>query len=122
MPQVYLKQASPQANPVNGASADVPGIVKDVIDTIRIEGDDAVRRYSERFDKWSPTSFRLSKTQIDHAISRVPQQIIDDIKMAQANVRAFAKAQRASLADFEIEIMPGVFLGQRNNPIESVGA
>ncbi len=98
-----------------------PAIVKGVIDDIRSEGDAAIRRYSEKFDKWSPKSFRLSQSEIDDIISTVPKQTLEDIKTVQANVRAFAKRQRASMTDFEMEIRPGVHLGQRTTPIENVG-
>lgn len=100
----------------------VASIVKGVIDDIRANGDAAVRKYSERFDKWTPESFKLSPKQIQDAISQVPEQTIKDIKEVQGNVKKFAEAQRASVKDFEIEMSPGVFLGQKNNPIESVGA
>ncbi|OTA92357.1 hypothetical protein M434DRAFT_396452 [Hypoxylon sp. CO27-5] len=100
----------------------VSEIVKGVIDDIRANGDNAVRSYSEKFDKWSPPSFKLTEDQILECISRVPEQTIADIKEAQNNVRTFAEAQRASIKDFEIEIQPGVFLGQRNNPIATAGA
>ena len=123
MPRNYLKKAPGAAKAANGgAPADVPAIVRGVIDAIRAEGDAAVRLYSEKFDKWSPESFRLSEAEIQHAISQVPEQTIADIKEVQANVRAFAVAQRASIKDFEIETAPGVFLGQRNNPINCIGA
>ncbi|KAI1378588.1 histidinol dehydrogenase [Hypoxylon crocopeplum] len=100
----------------------VSDIVKGVIDDIRANGDKAVRTYSEKFDKWSPPSFKLTESQIQECISKVPAQTIADIKEAQKNVRTFAEAQRASIKDFEIEIRPGVFLGQRNNPISTAGA
>ncbi|KAK1767554.1 putative histidinol dehydrogenase protein [Phialemonium atrogriseum] len=122
MSPTYLKKATGAAKPTNGSPADVPSIVKEVIDSIRLEGDAAVRRYSEKFDRWSPGSFKLSKLEVEHAISQVPAQTIEDIKTVQANVRAFAVAQRESLKDFEVEMTPGVFLGQKNNPINSVGA
>ena len=72
--------------------------------------------------KWTPQSFLLSRQQIEEIIGTVDPQIITDIQKVQANVRKFAEAQRASLRDFEIEMEPGVFLGQKNNPIEKVGA
>lgn len=100
----------------------VSDIVKGVIEDIRTNGDKAVRSYSEKFDKWSPPSFKLTESQIQECISNVPEQTIADIKEAQKNVRIFAEAQRASIKDFEIEIQPGVFLGQRNNPISTAGA
>ncbi|KAI1089877.1 histidinol dehydrogenase [Rostrohypoxylon terebratum] len=103
-------------------SQKVTDIVKRVIEDIRVNGDKAVRSYSEKFDKWSPPSFKLTEDQIQECISKVPEQTIADIKEAQKNVRKFAEAQRASIKDFEIEIQPGVFLGQRNNPISTAGA
>jgi histidinol dehydrogenase len=106
----------------NAAAIDVSKIVKQVIDMIRENGDAAVRKYSEQFDQWSPPSFKLSKEGIEAAIAAVPEQTIEDIKKVQSNVRAFAVAQRESLRDFEIEIQPGVHLGQRNNPLNAVGA
>lgn len=120
--RTFLKKATPVASSAPSSSADVPAIVRGVIDDIRRDGDAAVRKYSEKFDKWSPQSFKLSPEDIEKIIARVPQQTLDDIKEVQANVRRFAEAQRKSITDFEVETAPGVFLGQRNNPINSVGA
>lgn len=116
-----LKQPKP-ASSGSAPATDTPAIVRGVINDIRANGDNAVRAYSEEFDKWSPASFKLSQQEIQEIISTVPQQIIDDIKQVQANVRTFAVAQRASIKDFEMEIRPGVHLGQKNIPINSVGA
>ncbi|XXH02564.1 hypothetical protein Hte_008941 [Hypoxylon texense] len=116
----HIKTAGLVANTT--ISQKVSDIVKGVIDDIRANGDKAVRSYSEKFDKWSPPSFKLTESQIQECISKVPAQTIADIKEAQKNVRTFAEAQRASIKDFEIEIRPGVFLGQRNNPISTAGA
>lgn len=122
MARTYLKQATTGAAAATSPSPDVPAIVKGVIDTIRRDGDAAVRLYSEKFDRWSPASFRLSSAEIADAMAQVPAQTLQDIKDVQANVRQFAEAQRRSITDFELETAPGVFLGQRNNPIETVGA
>ncbi|KAJ5341712.1 hypothetical protein N7541_010836 [Penicillium brevicompactum] len=116
----YLKQA--QAVSANSQSSQVPSIVSGVIADIRANGDTAVRKYSEKFDKWSPTSFLLSQQQIDEALVNVSDQTKDDIRQVQANVRKFATAQLKSINDFEIEMSPGVHLGQKNIPISSVGA
>ncbi|KAK9860062.1 histidinol dehydrogenase [Penicillium brevicompactum] len=116
----YLKQA--QAVSANSQSSQVPSIVSGVIADIRANGDTAVRKYSEKFDKWSPTSFLLSQQQIDEALANVSDQTKDDIRQVQANVRKFATAQLKSINDFEIEMSPGVHLGQKNIPISSVGA
>lgn len=117
----HLKEKASSATG-NASQESVSGVVKGVIETIRSKGDAAVRQYSEKFDKWSPPSFKLSKVDIENAIRAVPDQTIKDIKEVQANVRAFAVAQRNSIKDFELEIQPGVHLGQRNLPINSVGA
>ncbi|KAK6949300.1 hypothetical protein Daesc_009375 [Daldinia eschscholtzii] len=116
----HIKTAGLVAN--TATNQKVSDIVKGVIEDIKANGDKAVRSYSEKFDKWSPPSFRLTESQIQECISKVPAQTIEDIKEAQKNVRRFAEAQRESIKDFEIEIQPGVFLGQRNNPIATAGA
>ncbi|TDZ67292.1 Histidinol dehydrogenase 1 [Colletotrichum trifolii] len=113
---------STQSFPGSGPSANIPNIVKGVIDDIAANGDASVRLYSQKFDKWNPESFKLSPEQIENIISKVDPQIIQDIKTVQQKVRTFAQAQRASIRDFEIEPEPGVFLGQKNIPIERVGA
>jgi histidinol dehydrogenase len=116
----YLKSKAASAKSTSPQET-VSAVVKRVIETIRSDGDSAVRRYSQKFDKWSPTSFKLSKADIENSISAVPGQTLKDIKEVQSNVRAFALAQRNSLQDFELEIQPGIHLGQKNVPINSVG-
>ena len=119
----HLKRKGKAATGGAGStSSSVAATVKDVIDAIRSRGDAAVREYSQKFDTWSPSSFKLSRSQIDAAIAACPKQITDDIKAVQVNVRNFAQAQRESIRDFEVETQPGVFLGQKNVPISSVGA
>lgn len=120
MPQYLKTQRAAPAQ--NGSAPDVSTIVRDVIQEIRQNGDTAVRKYSEKFDSWSPPAFKLSQEQIEAFMAEVPQQLIDDIKEVQRNVRTFAEAQRATVEDFELEIQPGVFLGQKNLPINRVGA
>lgn len=119
---ITLKNANPSSGVSNGPSLDVPSIVRSVIEDIRQNGDKSLRSYSEKFDKWSPESFKLSKEQIDEIVSTVPAQVIEDIKTVQQNVRTFAEEQRKSIRDFEYQIQPGVFLGQKNIPISAVGA
>ena len=106
----------------NGHAPDVATVVKGVITDVRQSGDAAVRKYSQKFDQWSPSAFKLSQIDIQNAISACPEQTIKDIKEVQTNVRTFAEAQKASLQEFELEIQPGVFLGQKNVPINTVGA
>ena len=102
-------------------AAQVSETVKNILDDIEKNGDEAVRRYSESFDKWSPESFKLSQEQIEEIISSVPESTINDIKFAQAQIRRFAEAQKSALRDIEVETLPGVFLGHRNIPVNSVG-
>ena len=113
--------ASSTSSSTSDAPSNVPSIVTAVIDSIRKDGDSAVRSFSEKFDKWSPKSFKLSESEINQIISKLPEQVIKDIKEVQHNVRTFAQAQKDSLKEFELEIQPGVFLGQKNIPINSVG-
>lgn len=99
-------------------SETVAGVIADV----QARGDDAVREYSERFDRWSPPDFRLSEDAIARIVSSVPTTVLEDIETVQANVREFALRQKESLQDFEVETQPGVFLGQRNIPVDASGA
>jgi sulfopropanediol 3-dehydrogenase len=96
--------------------------VGSVLADIRERGDDAVRDYSEKFDHWSPEQFRLSEDQISEIVSRVPAEVIADIRTVQANVHSFAARQLESLQDFEVESQPGVVLGQKNIPVAASGA
>ncbi|MCY1137192.1 histidinol dehydrogenase [Actinoplanes sp. Pm04-4] len=100
----------------------VSDVVQEVIEDVRANGDDAVRRYSQKFDNWSPESFRLSAAEIEKIVASVPPTVIDDIKTVQANVRRFAQAQRDSMHDIEVQTQPGVFLGQKHLPIVASGA
>jgi sulfopropanediol 3-dehydrogenase len=102
--------------------AGVRDTVTEVIAAIRSRGDEAVREYSAKFDTWSPDQFKLEHDQIERIIATVPEQAIADIKTVQARVRDFAQHQRDSLQDFEVELSPGVHLGQRNIPVAASGA
>ncbi|MGP4020662.1 histidinol dehydrogenase [Saccharopolyspora sp. 5N708] len=97
-----------------------------IISDIRTRGDQAVREYSARFDQWEPQwesqSFRLSPEQIEEIVSRVPQQVIDDIRFVQQQVRFFAERQLESMREFEVETLPGVHLGQKHIPVAAAGA
>jgi sulfopropanediol 3-dehydrogenase len=96
--------------------------VTEIIADVRERGDAAVRQYSQRFDGWSPESFRLSAAEIDRIVADVPQQVLDDIDFVQQQVRSFAQQQRDSLREFEVETLPGVRLGQKHVPITAAGA
>jgi sulfopropanediol 3-dehydrogenase len=120
MAVTYLKQ-SIAVSEKQEADARVKATVEQILADIRERGDEAVRALSEKFDKWTPERFRLSGEQIEQVIASLPQQTIDDLKFAQAQIRRFAKAQREALQDIEIETIPGVKLGHKNIPVSSVG-
>jgi sulfopropanediol 3-dehydrogenase len=96
--------------------------VSAIIADVRERGDVAVREYSEKFDGWSPDQFLLTPERIDEIVATVPQQALDDIVAVQERVRRFARHQKESLHDFEVESEPGVFLGQKNIPVAGAGA
>ena len=101
--------------------ASVSETVKKTLKMIKEGGDKAVRELSEKFDNYSPKSFKLSLSEINDLIDKVPARDLEDIKFAQEQIRNFAQAQRDSMQDIEIETMPGVILGHKNIPVQSVG-
>ncbi|GAA4184557.1 histidinol dehydrogenase [Streptosporangium oxazolinicum] len=118
-----LKQAADGTGEGSGTGRpEVQATVSGILADVRERGDAAVREYSEKFDGWSPESFRLSPERIAEIVSTVPPQVIEDIEFVQSQVRRFAEHQRTSLTDFEVETLPGVRLGQRNVPVSAVGA
>lgn len=96
-------------------------IVEELLRGIEDKGDKAVRALSEKFDNWSPESFLLSEQDIETAMAKVSRQDLTDIKFAQTQVRNFAQKQRESMLDVEVETMPGVVLGHKHIPVNSVG-
>ena len=116
----YLKHGKPEQERQDD-DAKVRAIVEDTLKDIETRGDAAVRELSEKFDNYSPPSYRLSQDEIDALMAKVSPRDMDDLKFAQAQVRAFAEAQRASMTDIEVEPMPGVILGHKNIPVQSVG-
>src|SRR5437899_4816114 len=103
------------------ADAKIRTTVEGIIADVKARGDRAVRELSERFDKWSPPSFRLSDDEIRALIAQVSPQTIDDIKFAQDQIRNFAEIQRQSMKDIEVETLPGIVLGHRHIPVGRVG-
>ena len=101
--------------------ASVSETVKKTLKMIKEGGDKAVRELSEKFDNYSPKSFKLSLSEINDLIDKVPARDLEDIKFAQEQIRNFAQAQRDSMQDIEIETIPGVILGHKNIPVQSVG-
>ena len=103
------------------SSAQVRSTVEAILADIAARGEAAVREYSEKFDKWSPPYFKLSEGEIAECVRALPSGVIDDIKFAQTQIRNFALTQRAALQDVEVQTLPGVVLGHKNIPVNSVG-
>ena len=116
----YLKRGKPEAERAED-DAKTRQIVEATLKDIEARGDTAVRELSEKFDGYTPDAFRLTQAQIDDLIGQLSERELEDIKFAQAQVRTFAQAQRDSMTDVEVETMPGVILGHKNIPVQSVG-
>ena len=116
----YLKKGKTDAAKAID-DAQVSEIVKNTLKAIEERGDEAVKEFAKKFDNYTPESFKLSQAEIDNLINQVSKQDLEDIKFAQKQVRNFAQAQRDSMQDIEVETMPGVILGHKNIPVQSVG-
>ncbi|MCA6277990.1 MAG: histidinol dehydrogenase [Phenylobacterium sp.] len=103
------------------ADAQVRSTVEAILADVRARGDKAVRDWSAKFDGWAPESFRLDQAAITSAYAALSAETINDIRFAQEQVRKFAQIQRDSLRDVEVETLPGVVLGHKNLPVNSVG-
>ena len=115
----YVKQSKFSGR--RQVSPEVSSTVTGILGEIREEGDEAVRRYSKKFDDWSPESFRLSEADIGRCMDSLTKETIHDIEFAQTQIRNFAEEQRKALVDIEVETLPGVVLGHKNLPVNSVG-
>jgi len=116
----YLKRGM-DASAIKAADAKVRETVESILAEVEERKDAAIRDLSEKFDKWSPKDFHLSPSEIERAIAQVPKRDIEDIKFAQAQVRNFAQKQRDTMLDLEVETLPGVVLGHRHIPVNSIG-
>lgn len=115
-----LKDAPAQT--AHGSDPEVRERVAALIEDVRRRGAAAVREMSANFDGWDREDFRLSEEEIERTIAQVDTRTIDDIRFAQQQVGAFARAQLATMQDLEVETFPGVVLGHRNIPVRNVGA
>ncbi|WP_120632145.1 histidinol dehydrogenase [Ruegeria sp. EL01] len=116
----HLKSGKPAAARAED-DAKVRKVVEDTLADIEARGDAAVRDLSAKFDGYSPAAFRLSASEIEAAMQKVSARDMEDIRFAQTQIRRFAEAQRASMTDIEVETLPGVVLGHKNIPVQSVG-
>jgi sulfopropanediol 3-dehydrogenase len=115
-----LKQGKP-AQAKADINAQVRATVEGILGEVEARGDAAVREYSAKFDKWSPESFRLGDAEIAACVASLSAQTLEDIRFAQTQIRRFAQIQRDSMKDVEVQTLPGVVLGHRNIPMNSVG-
>ena len=120
MTVTYLKRSKPEAERIED-DAKTRAVVENTLADIQARGDVAVRDLSEKFDNFSPPRFRLTDSEIEAAMNKVAARDMEDIKFAQDQIRRFAEAQRASMTDIEVETLPGVILGHKNIPVQSVG-
>jgi sulfopropanediol 3-dehydrogenase len=109
------------ASAIKAADANVRETVESILAQVEERKEVAIRELSEKFDKWSPKDFHLSPAEVERAIAQVPKRDIEDIKFAQAQVRNFAQKQRDTMLDLEVETLPGVVLGHRHIPVNSIG-
>ena len=120
MPVEYLKHGKAESE-ISDDDNKIRVIVESTLHEIKSRGDDAVRELSEKFDNYTPPSFKLTQEEIDNLISELSPQEVSDIKFAQEQVKQFAQAQRDTMLDLEVEPLPGVILGHKNIPVQSVG-
>jgi sulfopropanediol 3-dehydrogenase len=116
----YLKRGM-DASAIKAADAKVRETVEQILAEVEARKDEAVRELSQKFDNWSPASFKLTAAEIERAIGQVKKRDLDDIKFAQAQVRNFAQQQRDTMRDLEVETLPGIVLGHKHIPVNSIG-
>ena len=116
----WLKRGM-DAGAINAADAKVSETVESILADIDARKDQAVKDLSKKFDQWAPADFKLSAQEIERAIAQVAQRDLDDIKFAQAQVRNFAQKQKETMHDLEVETLPGIVLGHRHIPVNSIG-
>ena len=116
----YLKNSLSEASR-SAEDQKVKKSVEEILALIDLNGDKSVLELSKKFDNYAPKSFRLSDQDIENAMSQVSKRDLEDIKYAQNQIRSFAAAQRDSMKDIEVETQPGVILGHKNIPVQSVG-
>lgn len=112
---------SPRDSVAESGNAAITATVEALLAEVRKGGDRAVRQLSNRFDKFDRENYRLTRAEIDQCVNSLSKREREDLDFAQAQVRKFAEAQKASLLDLEVETLPGVILGHKNVPIQNVG-
>jgi sulfopropanediol 3-dehydrogenase len=117
MSRTYLKKAVKTSTSDSGSVRDT---VQSILDEIEAGGEAAARSYAEKFDRYTG-NIKVTREEIEAAAASLPQKLKDDIRFAHDNVRKFAEAQKKTLTDIEVEIVPGLTAGQKTIPIEAAG-
>lgn len=117
-----MKLIKPGGHRLFESDAETARIVSEMLLDLEKNGMDALRKYSRKFDDWSPENFELGAAQIDSILAKLPEQLVRDTDYCQGNVRRFAQAQLETLLPLEIETRPGVILGHKHIPVNSVGS
>ena len=116
----HLKRGM-DAGAIKAADAKVRETVEGILAQVEERKDLAIRDLSKKFDNWEPKDFKLAPQEVEKAIAQVPKRDLEDIKFAQAQVRNFAQKQRETMKDLEVETLPGVVLGHKHIPVNSIG-
>ena len=116
----FLKKSKPESERIED-DAKVRMTVEETLKDIELRGDLAVKSLSQKFDGYEPENFQLNESQIRAAVQKVSKRDMDDIRFAQTQIRRFAEEQKASISNIEVETVPGVILGHKNIPVQSVG-
>ena len=117
MPREYLKKATLTSESDAG---ETQAIVTGILNDIEAGGEAAAKEYAAKFDKYDGNVL-LTQDEIDAAIAKVSDRLKADIDFAHANVKRFAEAQRGTIADFDIEVVPGLTAGQKSIPVDAAG-
>ena len=117
----YLKEGRSAAD-AKADQSKVRQTVEQILAEIESRVDAAFQELAQKFDKWERPNFRLRPNEIDSAVREVPESTLDDIRFAQTQIRNFAQRQRSALQDVEVETLPGIVLGHKNIPVNSVGS
>jgi sulfopropanediol 3-dehydrogenase len=115
----FLKRGLAQSESV---TREVKDTVSDILSSVQAEGESAVRRFSERFDKWSPARFTVDRSEVEKARASVDDELAEHIEKAREQVGRFAQRQLETMLELEVETLPGVVLGHRHVPVEAVGS
>ncbi len=115
---IYLKKETPK---VESDRSEIQHTVKEILEQVKIQGDEAIRFYEEKFDNYSPETYKISLEEIKAAKDKLPSRVKQELDFARERVTAFAQRQKESIHEFYEEFSPGIWMGQKLIPLESCG-